>query len=549
MMKKKLTLILFLLAIFMTGKNAIYVKATTNGIKGNGTGGISIDINSPPYTDFSNISHWGQYAYGSEGCAWFASARVKQLTGKGNMIYSGKSWFNTAGANLGFMKGSKLQAPAIVCWENHVAILEKLVGNTAYISEGGSSYYSDASHGYSVIRTVSTDSLNSLNSGFLGYVYLSGTSNLGNTPYGCTDSIWGGAGIVQVVGWAFDLDDVNASVSLHVYIGGEAGTPEADCHIITANNERKDVGDAYTGVGNYHGFNNTIQTEKRGNQPVYIYAINIGEGDNILIGQGNVNIGEANTPPQGILESVSGGQGGINMQGWVFDRDDVNASVSLHVYIGGEAGTPGADCHIITANKERSDIGDTYTGVGNYHGFNNSIQTEKRGNQPVYIYAINIGAGDNILLWQGFVNIENVINSGNIRPNETPEPAITTEITEQKDLSFKLETIITPNSKPISQTITVPTVQWFSLKNKKSRKIRCSWQKISGANYYSVQIALNRSFTKGSRIFKVRGTKYTKYALKKKKTYYVRVRAWKYVNKQGNVAGNWSTVKKVKIRK
>ena len=57
--------------------------ASSSGIKNNGTGGIYIDINSAPYTTFQNYS-WGEYAYTSSGCAWFASARVNQLTG--NML-------------------------------------------------------------------------------------------------------------------------------------------------------------------------------------------------------------------------------------------------------------------------------------------------------------------------------------------------------------------------------------------------------------------------------------------------------------------------------
>ena len=50
-----------------------------SGIMNNGEGGIYIDINASLYTDFAQKSYGG-YAYGTQGCAWFASARLCQVT-------------------------------------------------------------------------------------------------------------------------------------------------------------------------------------------------------------------------------------------------------------------------------------------------------------------------------------------------------------------------------------------------------------------------------------------------------------------------------------
>nr|MBP3598387.1 Ig-like domain-containing protein [Eubacterium sp.] len=162
-------------------KNVVQAAATS-GIMGNGTGGISININASPYTDYSRIPTHGKFAYGTSGCAWFASARARQLTGKGTTIYSGQNWWNNQYRTYGFSRGSQIKAPAIMCWSGHVAILEKVVGNTAYISEGGS-WRSDANHGYSIIRTCPTSTMTIAkdNAGnvqtFYGYVYLSGSSS------------------------------------------------------------------------------------------------------------------------------------------------------------------------------------------------------------------------------------------------------------------------------------------------------------------------------------------------------------------------------------
>lgn len=165
------------MCIVMLCTTIININATcSSGIKNNGLGGIYINVNAHPYTTFQNYDY-GQYAYTDVGCAWFASARVNQLTGIGNVIRSGVNWYNNGASVLGNGRGSTPKAPAIICWGNHVAILEKIVGNTAYISEGGSSYYSDNAHGYTIISSCSVSSISSRNPDFKGYVYLPGAGS------------------------------------------------------------------------------------------------------------------------------------------------------------------------------------------------------------------------------------------------------------------------------------------------------------------------------------------------------------------------------------
>ena len=166
MRKRIITSIFFLLLIFpiVSGKEA---KAAT--IRNNGLGGIVIDINNAPYND----SRWRAYGdpYGSGGCTWFVGARVMQLTGKGSYnTQVGRTWYNSYGASLGFSTGQTIKAPAVICWSGHVAILEKIEGNTAYISEGGNS--TCPGNSYTTIKTVPVGNVAGLNGGFIGYVYL-----------------------------------------------------------------------------------------------------------------------------------------------------------------------------------------------------------------------------------------------------------------------------------------------------------------------------------------------------------------------------------------
>lgn len=143
------------------------------GIANNGLGGININIYGSPYTDFRNFS-MGQYAYTASGCAWFASARVNQLTGQGTTIRAGTNWWRNA-ASLGYSRGQELRAPAIACWGNHVAIVEKIEGNIIYLSEGGHTGYPN--NGYTRIGTVPSSYFSTNDKGnWLGFVYLPGAT-------------------------------------------------------------------------------------------------------------------------------------------------------------------------------------------------------------------------------------------------------------------------------------------------------------------------------------------------------------------------------------
>lgn len=90
-------------------------------------------------------------------------------------------------------------------------------------------------------------------------------------------------------------------------------------------------------------------------------------------------------------------------------------------------------------------------------------------------------------------------------------------------------------------------VKGFSVKYKK--KLTVSWKKLSSISGYQIQCALNKKFIKKKKNYFVgSGTKKKIVkGLKKKKTYYFRIRAYKSVFGK-KVYGAWSQVKKCKIR-
>ena len=142
----------------------------------------------------------------------------------------------------------------------------------------------------------------------LGFAYGYDYGPSGYDPQGCLDSVTGGKGTVTVRGWAFDRDALSKALAIHVYIGGAAGSANAEGYAITANKSRADVNRAYPGVGDYHGFDGTISTKKTGTQDVYVYAINVGgtPGNNVLLGKKTITI-TSDAPPtkQGVIINVN----------------------------------------------------------------------------------------------------------------------------------------------------------------------------------------------------------------------------------------------------
>ncbi len=134
------------------------------------------------------------------------------------------------------------------------------------------------------------------------------------------------------------------------------------------------------------------------------------------------------------------------------------------------------------------------------------------------------------------------------KPSETPKP------------TDKQNPTIPPTNKPTVQPTKRPNhnkpvvkapakVRGVKVKNLKGRKMKVSWS-WDITDGYQIQYAMNRKFTKKKKTVTLNSwmSKKTFKHLKKKKTYYVRVRAFR---KSGSVKkyGKWSAVKKIKIKK
>lgn len=131
------------------------------------------------------------------------------------------------------------------------------------------------------------------------------------------------------------------------------------------------------------------------------------------------------------------------------------------------------------------------------------------------------------------------------RPVVTKKPSPKPVITKKPSLKVQptpegsLSNPTTNNTKPSRVTGV------FVLKDGK-RKLWISWN-WKDASGYQVQYALNKKFTKGRKTKSTSSISITLKKLKRKRIYYIRVRAYKRINGK-KIYGPWSKVKKCKVK-
>ena len=94
--------------------------------------------------------------------------------------------------------------------------------------------------------------------------------------------------------------------------------------------------------------------------------------------------------PFGSLDSVTDASNGTVLRGWAVDAD-TTAAIGVHVYVNGR---PAAAA---TANTYRPDVNGPFPGSGVNRGYEISLDLAD-GRYDVCAYAINVGAGNNVLL-------------------------------------------------------------------------------------------------------------------------------------------------------
>ncbi len=118
----------------------------------------------------------------------------------------------------------------------------------------------------------------------------------------------------------------------------------------------------------------------------------------------------------------------------------------------------------------------------------------------------------------------------------------------------KIDSITPANNSDLTlyakwSKVSVARASVKSVKNSAKKKVKVTIKKVTGAKGYRIQYSTNRKFKKGVKTKATTKTSYTLNGLKKGKTYYVRVCAYKLDSQNNKVYGKYGTVKKIKIKK
>lgn len=106
-----------------------------------------------------------------------------------------------------------------------------------------------------------------------------------------------------------------------------------------------------------------------------------------------------------------------------------------------------------------------------------------------------------------------------------------------------------PFGAVVSQYTSIANPKLNSAKSTSKKKIKASWEKVSGASGYQVMWSTYKNFSKNykTKSVKAKSLSKTVTAAQSKKTYYVRVRAYKTISGK-KVYSQWSSTKKVKTK-
>ena len=190
----------------------------------------------------------------------------------------------------------------------HAIFITDYVGDTIYCSDPGWGYSGDRRPLTGSYFGTCYGSQANILANVTAYWYVAGydISSTGSAPVGWLDSVTSeGPGKIRVRGWTMDPDAPAESLTIHVYIGGGAGDSNAEGYAVRADRTREDIATAYPGAGSAHGFDAVLSTGKSGDQPVYVYGLNVGGGSNALLNNSGARVNIPADTEKPVISDVS----------------------------------------------------------------------------------------------------------------------------------------------------------------------------------------------------------------------------------------------------
>lgn len=358
----------------------------------------------------------GHYIDDYGNCTWYAWGRAYEILGtRPNLSVNQASVWYSQNETSGAYACSKNvpKVGAIACWSNHVAVVERVnADGTILLSESVAISGLSATGFLFKTRTESGSSPYNYGDTFYGYIYLGDFSSGGGSSTSVSYSTYGTGGsrgsVSETNATLYSV--INTSARSGITIGLRMGTSSGNWNVKTHEEFLSSAG--YNQLNNTGYFetwfecNNELGvTLLKGTTYYYQFYVKINGTEYADSIRTFKTKGSGSNDLRGCVDYIGSYQNTVYFGGWAFDWDVPTTALKIQVYIGGPAGS-GTCIATMTANEERSDVGDAYSGVGNYHGFSNTITTSLTGNQGIYIYAINAGGGDNNpCIGSGTVNI------------------------------------------------------------------------------------------------------------------------------------------------
>lgn len=205
-------------------------------------------------------------------------------------------------------------------------------------------------------------------------------------PIGVIDSVTTSSSTLTVSGWTLD-PDTSASIETHIYVDGQGVS-------IMANGPRPDLVSLFN-RGPDHGFAYTFKVGP-GVHSICVYGIDASGGPNTVLGCRTTTIAAVvDTPPIGVLDSITTSSGSATFAGWALDPD-TSASIETHIYVDGIGVS-------VLANGARPDLVPHYN-RGADHGFSYTWPLAT-GRHSYCLYAISGNQGVNSVITCGSVDV------------------------------------------------------------------------------------------------------------------------------------------------
>lgn len=201
----------------------------------------------------------------------------------------------------------------------------------------------------------------------------SATAPAGKPPRGQVDVLTASSTRIRLAGWAVD-EDTPAPVNVRVTAPGYT-------RLFTADAYRPDVGSAFPGAGDYHGFDVSLQDLPDGELSVCVTAVNAAGtgGADTELDCRTVTVRHA---ADGFLDSVASGPDGTAATGWAYDPDGA-APVQVRV-------TAGGGTRVETTTVSRPDVQAARGTASDEVGFRVPLDDLADGTYDVCVTALNL---------------------------------------------------------------------------------------------------------------------------------------------------------------